>query len=119
MLRSLRMFLQKILFSVLLPGLALSPAATGSEKLFLDNCAVCHQRDGKGIPQVYPDLTTSEVVRGSAVDVALVLLIGRGEMPSFKGALSSADMAAIINYVRSTFATQDDGITAERIDTLQ
>jgi len=90
-----------------------------SETLFLENCAVCHQRDGMGIPDVYPSLVRSEVVRGSAVDVALVLLIGRGEMPSFKGVLSSDDMASIINYVRTTFGKQSDTISPERIAALQ
>lgn len=90
-----------------------------SETLFLDNCAVCHQRDGQGIPDVYPSLVRSEVVRGSAVDVALVLLIGRGEMPSFKDVLSSVEMASLINYVRGTLANQPETITPARIEALQ
>ena len=106
-------------FSGLILGSFLSPATLASEKLFLENCATCHQKDGQGIPKVYPSLVTSEVVRGSGVDVAYVLLIGRGEMPSFKGALSSADMASIINYVRATLAHADGEITAARIDALQ
>lgn len=103
----------------LLLGLAWPFTLPASEQLFLDNCAICHQKDGHGIPDVYPSLHTSEVVLGSGADVALVLLIGRGEMPSFEGALSSADMAAIINYVRSTFGNKTDEITAARIDALQ
>ena len=96
------------------------PSATASEKLFLDNCAVCHQKDGTGLPNVYPSLVTSEVVRASAADMALVMMIGRGEMPGFKGYLSNDDMASIINYVRSTFAGVDnEPITAARIDALQ
>lgn len=67
---------------------------------------------------MYPSLVTSEVVRASAADMAVVLLTGRGEMPGFKGYLSSEDMASIINYVRSTFGNMDDAITAERIDAL-
>lgn len=90
-----------------------------TEKLFLDNCAVCHQADGMGIPDVYPALATSEVVRSGAVDMALVLLIGRGEMPSFKGALSNEDMAAIINYVRNSWGNSGEAISAERIQSLQ
>lgn len=108
-----------LLLTLLSLGLLCPAAATGSEKLFLENCAVCHQKDGQGIPQVYPSLVKSEVVRASAADMALVLLIGRGEMPGFKGYLSSEDMASIINYVRSTFANIEDEITAERIDALQ
>ena len=93
--------------------------AAASEKLFLDHCALCHQNDGTGIRNVYPSLVTSEVVRASAADMAVVLLTGRSEMPGFKGYLSSEDMASIINYVRSNFAAQDDEITAELIDSLQ
>ena len=114
--------LQFRLFALVLAlvlALLVSPVLSASEKLFLENCAVCHQKDGQGIPKVYPSLVASEVVRGSGVDVALVLMIGRGEMPSFKGALSSEDMASIINYVRGTLAHVDGEITAARIDALQ
>ena len=68
------------LISTLLPLKILASEEKG-ERLFLDNCAECHQVDGKGIPGIYPALDANEVVSGSGVDVALVLIIGRGEMP--------------------------------------
>lgn len=98
--------------------LMLCNAASSQEsgqQLFLNNCAECHQRDGKGIPNIYPALDGSEVVRGSAVDVALVLIIGRGEMPSFDGSISYVDMASIINYVRNAWGNTGDLVTAETI----
>lgn len=94
-------------------------AQDAGEALFLNNCAECHQRDGRGIPNIYPALAGSEVVRGSGVDVALVLLIGRGEMPSFAGAISDADMAEIINYVRNAWGNTGENISAETIAELQ
>ena len=60
-------------------------AEVNGERLFLENCAECHQEDGEGIPNIYPSLADSELVLGSGADVALVLIIGRGEMPSFNG----------------------------------
>ena len=89
------------------------------ELLFLNNCAECHQRDGKGIPNIYPALAGSEVVRGSAVDVALVMLIGRGEMPSFAGSIAYEYMANIINYVRNEWGNSGGNISAETIANLQ
>ena len=83
-------------------------AIESGEQLFLANCAECHQRNGMGIPNVYPALAGNEVVTGSGVDVALVLIIGRGEMPSFDGSLGSAEMAAIINYVRNAWCNTGD-----------
>lgn len=96
-----------------------SLAAESGEQLFLNNCAECHQRDGKGIENIYPSLAGNEVVLGSGVDVALVLIIGRGEMPSFAGAISSTDMATIINYVRNSWGNHGEAITAATIDALE
>jgi mono/diheme cytochrome c family protein len=47
--------------------------AEAGERLFLDNCAECHQPNGQGIRGVYPSLAASEIVRGSGADVALQL----------------------------------------------
>ena len=93
-------------------------ADSAGETLFLENCAECHQPDGRGIPNIYPALDGSEVVLGSGVDVALVLIIGRGEMPSFAGSITSADMAAIINYVRNAWSNAGATISAESIEAL-
>lgn len=100
------------------PGTAQESVPDG-ESLFRANCAECHRRNGQGLPNVYPALAGNETVRGSGVDVALVLIIGRGEMPSFTAALSSAEMAAIINYVRNSWGNSGAPISAEAIDALQ
>ena len=94
-------------------------AAELGEKLFLENCAECHQADGRGLTGIYPALAGNEEVTGSGVDVALVLLIGRGEMPSFAGSISDEDMAAIINYVRNAWGNVGENISAQTIEALQ
>ena len=48
-----------------------------------------------------------------------MLIIGRGEMPSFDGAISSEDMATIINYVRNSFGNQGTLIDSEIIESLK
>lgn len=112
--------------ALLLTGLTAAPGifnAAGAEpepgrSLFLANCAECHQPDGQGIDGIYPALDGSEVVLGSGVDVALLLRIGRGEMPSFLGALEAAEMAAIINYVRNAWSNRGDRISPERVSQI-
>lgn len=96
-----------------------SVAQSNDERLFLENCAECHQADGQGIEKIYPALAGNEVVGGNAVDMALVLIVGRGEMPSFQGAMSSADMASIINYVRNSWGNSGDAISPDTIETLK
>ena len=108
-----------VLFSVFIFCSSVVVAEDTGEQLFLNNCAECHQRDGKGIPNIYPALAGSKVVRGSSVDVALVMLIGRGEMPSFAGAISHEDMASIINYVRNAWGNSGEEISAQRIENLR
>lgn len=107
----------RLLFSlVLLPCLCF---AQQGEELFLASCAECHQSDGTGLDGIYPSLVGNELVLGNAVDLALVLIIGRGEMPSFAGAMPSEDMAAIINYVRTVLNDANSSISASTIDSLQ
>ena len=108
-----------LLFSSFVFCSSTASAQDAGEKLFLNNCAECHQRDGKGLPNIYPALAGSEVVRGSGVDVALVMLIGRGEMPSFADAITYEDMASIINYVRNAWGNNGKEISAQKISDLR
>ncbi len=93
-------------------------AGPDGQRLFLDNCAECHQVDGQGISDVYPALDGNEVVAGSGIDVALVLIIGRGEMPSFRGALEAAEMAAVVNYVRNAWSNSGPLVSAAEVEAL-
>jgi cytochrome c oxidase subunit 2 len=91
--------------------------------LFINNCSECHQRDGQGIEGIYPALVGSEIVTGSGIDIAQVLIIGRGEMPSFAGAMTPRDMAQIINYIRHAWSNGENlktnvDISAESISKL-
>jgi len=85
------------------------------EQLFRNNCMACHQENGQGIVNVFPALAGSEVVTGSPDDVALVVLIGRGAMPSFKGNISNEELASIINYVRNEWGNVGSLIDVERV----
>jgi mono/diheme cytochrome c family protein len=97
---------------------SISLAQENGRQLFLDNCAECHQSDGQGLDNIYPALAGNETVLGSGADVALVLRIGRGEMPSFKDALNFAEMAAIINYVRNSWGNSGAEISAGEVEEL-
>ena len=107
-----------ISFACLNPQIGFAANENG-EQLFLANCAECHQPDGQGIPNIYPALAGNEVVTGSGVDVALVLIIGRGEMPSFDGSLNTADMTAIINYVRNAWGNSGELVAEDTIKNLK
>lgn len=89
------------------------------EKTFKERCVVCHQEDAHGAAGVAPSLAgTLARHLGSAEGkryLAQILVSGMvgsidteghkfmGLMPSFRDALSDAQIAATINYVLATF----------------
>lgn len=86
------------------------PTRQRGATLYLENCAGCHQAKGRGIPGVFPPLAGNGVV--VAPDTANVLKVvlggvpGRGgyiPMPSFAPTLTDTDVAAIVNYVRTSW----------------
>ena len=73
------------------------------ETVYNANCSGCHQKDGTGIPGVFPAMIGSEVANGpAAYQLNLVINGVVGRMPSFK-ALSDSDIAAVITYERRSF----------------
>ncbi len=78
--------------------------------LYTANCALCHQPDGRGVPNAIPNLADNAAVTASRPDSVIAPMINGlagggtyGAMPSFAGALSNAEMAAIANYVRTSW----------------
>ena len=87
------------------------PIAEG-KRIFGTNCAACHQSTGLGVPNAFPPLVGSEWVVGSEQTLARILLNGlggqvhvkgavyNGAMPAWKEALSDADIANVLTYIR-------------------
>lgn len=88
--------------------------AVAGESLYQGTCAACHGPNGKGLPALGKDLTTSEFFQGSSDEEMLAfILIGRdandpenttGVAMLPKGgnpALSDEDILNIISFVRT------------------
>lgn len=100
---------------------AAAPAADGKagEKLFLGNCAACHQANGAGMPPTFPALTGSKVVAGPADAVVSQVLKGKNAMPPF-GHLSDADVAGLVSYVRNNLGNKvGDSVSADQVKKLR
>lgn len=78
-------------------------------KLFQDNCATCHGRDGKGISQIAPPLTNSTRLKDSAAVAIKILLHGlTGPIDGTEysspmapqAQYSDEELADIVSYVR-------------------
>jgi len=75
------------------------------EKVYLTNCASCHQPTGEGLPPMFPALKGSPVATGEADAHLGVVVHGRPgtAMPAFGPQLSEVDLAAVVTYERNAW----------------
>jgi len=97
------------------------------ERVYGSVCVTCHQADGAGIAPAFPPLAGSAVATGDAeVPIKIVLSGLTGEMTrggtTFNGmmtpwasALSDAEIAAVLTYVRSNFGNSADAVTEAQV----
>lgn len=81
-----------------------SEALGAGHVLFIDNCAACHARDGRGNRALgAPDLTDNDWLYGGDGKAILASIQDgrRGAMPSFAGTLSEKEIEYVANYVAS------------------
>lgn len=79
-------------------------ALRAGQVLFIDNCAACHARDGRGNRALgAPDLTDKDWLYGGDGKAILASIQDgrRGAMPSFAGTLSGEEIEYVANYVAS------------------
>ncbi len=101
-------------------------AAKGAS-LYTANCSACHQATGEGLPGAFPPLKANEVVNDdNATEHIHVVLRGLqatriggvlygGAMPPFAGTLSDADIAAILDYERSSWGNHGKSVVAAQV----
>jgi mono/diheme cytochrome c family protein len=104
----------------------LSPLAPAvyhrAAKLYIDNCAACHQPHGTGVSGAIPPLAGNPAVTArEPYDVIAAVLEGLpaggtyGAMPSFAGRLSDDEIADLANYLRTSWGNQADPNTSARM----
>lgn len=99
-------------------------AADGAQ-VYTANCVACHQANGAGLAGVFPPLGGSEwVLAADKVPVNILLhgVTGKltvkevaysGQMPAFKDKLNDAEIAAVLDYIRSNFGNSAGKIPAD------
>jgi mono/diheme cytochrome c family protein len=89
------------------------PFMVAGQAIYRDQCSACHALDGKGVPQLFPSLVDSSLVRSSD-PATLIRVVLRGArsvataaeptapgMPSFGWQLDDAQVAAVLTYIRN------------------
>jgi glucose/arabinose dehydrogenase len=113
-----------------------SPAASGpvaaddrsrGAQLFQQICAACHMPDGSGVSGMHPPLAGSAIVAGDPSTLIRVVLHGPAQvlpadrpkypavMPPFALALTDADVAETLTFLRRVFGKGASPITAAHV----
>jgi mono/diheme cytochrome c family protein len=107
--------------------------ADRGKKIFLANCAVCHQPNGLGAAsQGYPPLAGSEIVNGGSKRVAGIVLkgltgpitvkgvqFGTAVMQPWDKVLTDAKIADVITYIRQEWGNKGGPVSKEGIAALR
>lgn len=95
------------------------------KKNYMMVCMACHQPTGAGLPPVFPPITKSPYVNGSAERFASIILKGNAGpftidgkpynqiMPAQELMLDDAKIASIMTYVRANFGNSAPAVTPE------
>jgi mono/diheme cytochrome c family protein len=111
---SARVFLLSAVGVVMLAGCGGEAQRVADGKMIYgEHCSTCHQPDGEGYAQVYPNLAGNPIVR--LPDPAPVLEIvthGSASMPGFAAELSPSQIAEVVSYVRDAWGNDASPVSA-------
>src|SRR5579863_1270404 len=106
---------------------ARAPEALSGAELFAVKCSTCHQPAGQGT-DTYPPLAGNPVVTAADPSTMIgVIVNGRtgpitvnaktfnGQMPTWKGQLTDANIAAVATYIRSAWGNDASPVTEQQV----
>lgn len=108
-------------------ALVAKPVMLPGSAIFAAKCAKCHQTNGEGTAQFPPLAGNPAVTASDPSTIVSIIVNGRsgplkvgdkafnGTMPTWKGVLSSPDIAAVATYVRSAWGNKASGVTEQQV----
>ena len=97
------------------------------EKLYIQQCAACHQANGLGVPGAFPPLAGSPWPLGNDERIIKIVLAGlageievngvkyNGNMPNIGAGLKDAQVANIVSYVRSAWGNNAETVSDVKV----
>lgn len=128
MIRPNPLALAAVLAALALPALADEPGPGGSKppvpkngaEIYKMYCQACHMADAKGAvgAGAFPALANNARI-GTAQYAIYMIEKGKGGMPYFSDSLSPAQVADVVNYIRTNFGNKyADMVTAKDVEPM-
>ena len=83
------------------------------QRLYQDNCALCHKDSGAGDPPTFPALSGNDQLV-DPVRIVSNIHQGTGTMPPVPD-LTEEEISALVNYVRNAWANDFGSVTTEEV----
>lgn len=99
--------------------------------VYVDSCATCHKTDGTGYKRFFPELQRNPVtVADDATGIISIVLKGGTlpptpeapsyiTMPAFGWRLSDAELADVVNFIRTSWGNKASTITAQDVEKIR
>lgn len=106
------------------------PKPDEGKKVYLQYCMACHQKDGSGVPGMYPPLKKSNWVTGDKKKIINIVINGlEGEievngdvysqtMPK-QSNLTNKQVAQVLSYLRKNFGNQADSVKVRDVNAVR
>ncbi len=104
----------------------ISERISNGQKLFVTNCAACHQADGKGLSGAFPPLAESDYIAEDPMKAVHAVLNGLSGPVTVNGAdynsvmpnlsyMNDSDVADVVTFVINSFGNKGGDINAAQV----
>lgn len=132
--QAIAVYLQSVVQPTKAPAqmeVAKSPTDPRAAKIYEDQCADCHGKDGQGQPGAYPALAANRAVLMDKPNNAVLTVLYGGfapatvhnprpfGMPPYLLSLSDAEVAAVLTHVRSSWGNHATGVSELQVQQIR
>ena len=100
-------------------GAGLAVLVTVGASVFTSKCARCHQADGQGRRTIPALAGNKSVLAENPHGIIVTVENGRNLMPSWKGQLTPADVAAVLTYIRSAWGNSASPVSEQEVTAVK
>lgn len=110
---------------------SLTMAMNQGKQVYEQNCVVCHQSSGGGVPNMNPPLKGTDYVLGDKNTLTSIILKGSSaglkvngvsysnSMPAFAENLDDAQIANVLTYIRNSFGNNASLVSEEEVKAVR